>query len=73
MLTPTSPSLGNPERKEAPHNGGVWEWTSTLMDRHEGYRSSILYPGYSSDFFDNCHHVVVCMQTLLYWPLLTVV
>ncbi|CAG8613079.1 621_t:CDS:2, partial [Acaulospora colombiana] len=47
-----SPSLGNPTRNEAPHNGGVWEWSSTIMDRHQGYESSILYPGYSSDFFD---------------------
>lgn len=52
-------SLGNPSRNQAPHNGGVWEWTSTIMDQHEGYQPSILYPGYSSDFFDGLHHVVL--------------
>jgi len=53
------PSLGNKERNEAPHNGGVWEWTSTIMDHQPGYQSSILYPGYSSDFFDGKHHIVL--------------
>jgi formylglycine-generating enzyme required for sulfatase activity len=28
------------------HNGGVWEWTSTLFDSYEGYVPSKLYPGY---------------------------
>lgn len=51
--------MGNKERNEAPHNGGIWEWTSTIMDRHPGYQSSVLYPGYSSDFFDGKHHVVL--------------
>ncbi|KAG8859914.1 hypothetical protein FRB91_005784 [Serendipita sp. 411] len=62
---PEPSSLGTPERNEAPHNGGVWEWTSTVMDHYEGYKSSVLYPGYSSDFFDGIHHVVVC--TSLVW------
>lgn len=53
------PSLGNPVRNEAPHNGGVWELTSTIMDKHEGFEPSILYPGYSSDFFDGVHHIVL--------------
>lgn len=26
-------------------NGGVWEWTSTLMDYVEGYAPSSIYPG----------------------------
>lgn len=41
------------------HNGGVWEWTSTKFDEHLGFVASELYPGYSADFFDGCHHVVV--------------
>lgn len=42
------------------HNGGVWEWTSTAFDKHEGFKPSTLYPGFSADFFDTLHNVVVC-------------
>ncbi|KIM89427.1 hypothetical protein PILCRDRAFT_813358 [Piloderma croceum F 1598] len=41
------------------HNGGVWEWTSTLFDNYEGFVPSKLYPGYSKDFFDGTHQVVL--------------
>ncbi|KAG8868209.1 hypothetical protein FRB97_002624, partial [Tulasnella sp. 331] len=41
------------------HNGGVWEWTSTIWDTHERFKPSTLYPGYSSDFFDGKHQVVL--------------
>ncbi|KAF5344893.1 hypothetical protein D9758_011590 [Tetrapyrgos nigripes] len=41
------------------HNGGVWEWTSTLFDKYEGFVPSRLYPGYSQDFFDGAHQVVI--------------
>ncbi|GAA99435.1 uncharacterized protein L969DRAFT_93896 [Mixia osmundae IAM 14324] len=41
------------------HNGGVFEWTSTLFERHEGFSDSKLYPAYSSDFFDGCHSVML--------------
>ncbi|KAG7088142.1 hypothetical protein E1B28_012164 [Marasmius oreades] len=41
------------------HNGGVWEWTSTLFDKYDGFTPSELYPGYSADFFDGCHQVVI--------------
>lgn len=27
------------------HNGGVWEWTSTICGKYEGYVPSTLYPG----------------------------
>jgi formylglycine-generating enzyme required for sulfatase activity len=40
-------------------NGGVWEWTSTPFDAHEGMVPTGLFPGYSTDFFDTKHHVVV--------------
>ncbi|UZJ57003.1 hypothetical protein CBS101457_006323 [Exobasidium rhododendri] len=43
----------------AGHNGGVWEWTSSTFDSFEGFRNSALYPGYSSDFFDGKHSVVL--------------
>lgn len=41
------------------HNGGVWEWTSTLLDGYPGFEKSEVYPGYSTDFYDGLHHVVV--------------
>jgi len=28
------------------HNGGVWEWTSTVFDTYDGFVPSKLYPGY---------------------------
>ncbi|KAI8332910.1 hypothetical protein BC941DRAFT_402124 [Chlamydoabsidia padenii] len=39
--------------------GDVWEWTSSVWQQHEGFTSSLLYPGYSSDFFDGKHRVVL--------------
>lgn len=41
------------------HNGGVWEWTSTKFDGFPGFVPSEMYPGYSADFFDGKHYVVV--------------
>ncbi|THH27007.1 hypothetical protein EUX98_g7189 [Antrodiella citrinella] len=41
------------------HNGGVWEWTSTVLDKYDGFVPSRLYPGYSTDFFDSHHQVVI--------------
>ncbi|KAG7445802.1 DUF323 domain-containing protein [Guyanagaster necrorhizus] len=40
-------------------NGGVWEWTSTLFEKYDGFVPSALYPGYSMDFFDGAHQVVL--------------
>ena len=40
-------------------NGGVWEWTSTVLDTHRGFKGTAIFPGYSADFFDTKHHVVV--------------
>ncbi|KAG9559141.1 hypothetical protein KCU71_g9399, partial [Aureobasidium melanogenum] len=39
--------------------GGVWEWTSTVLDKHEGFEAMPLYPGYTADFFDGKHNVVL--------------
>jgi len=39
--------------------GSVWEWTSTVFDAHPGFKESELYPGYSSDFFDGKHVVIL--------------
>jgi len=40
-------------------NGGVWEWTSTVFNKYDGFVPSTLYPGYSMDFFDDSHQVVM--------------
>jgi formylglycine-generating enzyme required for sulfatase activity len=53
----SSPQPSSHEKRG--HNGGVWEWTGTKMDAHEGFVASTLYPGYSSDFHDDKHHIVV--------------
>ncbi|KAI1792532.1 C-type lectin protein [Ganoderma leucocontextum] len=40
-------------------NGGVWEWTATALDTHPGFEGTGIFPGYSSDFFDGKHQVVL--------------
>lgn len=39
--------------------GGVWEWTSTTLGRHEGFQPTALYPGFTADFFDGKHNIVL--------------
>ncbi|KAF2203187.1 hypothetical protein GQ43DRAFT_367436 [Delitschia confertaspora ATCC 74209] len=39
--------------------GGVWEWTSTVLEKHKGFEAMVLYPGYTADFFDGKHNVVL--------------
>lgn len=39
--------------------GDVWEWTSTTWDAYPGFIQSKLYPGYSADFFDGKHNVIL--------------
>lgn len=42
------------------HNlGDVWEWTDTVWDTYKGFETSKIYPGYSTDFFDGKHRVVL--------------
>ena len=50
------------------HNGGVFEWTSTVFDNYDGFVPSKLYPGYSTDFFDSHHQVVVRILLSLLVP-----
>jgi len=38
-----------------------------VFDKHEGFEPSRLYPGFSADFFDTFHNVVVC--GILYYTL----
>ncbi|KAK0522130.1 hypothetical protein OC835_006681 [Tilletia horrida] len=51
---PTDASEGR-----VPHNGGVFEWTSTEFANYDGFSPSELYPAYSVDFFDGKHRVVL--------------
>lgn len=37
----------------------TWEWTSTVLTSHEGFKPDELYPGYTADFFDGKHNVVL--------------
>jgi formylglycine-generating enzyme required for sulfatase activity len=39
--------------------GGVWEWTSSVLQRWDGFEPMALYPGYTADFFDGKHNVVL--------------
>ncbi|KAK0641576.1 C-type lectin protein [Cercophora newfieldiana] len=39
--------------------GGVWEWTSTVLRPWEGFSPMPLYPGYTADFFDEKHNIVL--------------
>ncbi|KAL2011147.1 hypothetical protein VTN00DRAFT_3865 [Thermoascus crustaceus] len=39
--------------------GGVWEWTSTPLMPHDGFKAMELYPGYTADFFDGKHNIVL--------------
>ncbi|PWY89039.1 N-methyltransferase [Aspergillus heteromorphus CBS 117.55] len=39
--------------------GGVWEWTSTTLAPHDGFEAMQIYPGYTSDFFDGKHNVIL--------------
>ena len=39
--------------------GGVWEWTSTVLEKHDGFAPMELYPGYTNDFFDGKHNIVL--------------
>ncbi|GAA5944797.1 uncharacterized protein JCM15063_001669 [Sporobolomyces koalae] len=61
-LHATIPKLASPARdgsKIPASNGGVWEWTSTILAPWDGFVGSRLYPGYSSDFHDDKHRVVL--------------
>ncbi|KAI5843053.1 C-type lectin protein [Morchella snyderi] len=56
---PTSviPSGGAPLGRAA--TGGAWEWTSTVLERYEGFKEDEMYPEYTADFFDGKHNVML--------------
>ncbi|RKF58925.1 Ergothioneine biosynthesis protein 1 [Erysiphe neolycopersici] len=39
--------------------GGVWEWTSSTLQKYEGFEPMSLYPGYTADFFDGKHNIIL--------------
>ncbi|WWC86788.1 uncharacterized protein L201_001667 [Kwoniella dendrophila CBS 6074] len=56
---PTNTIKDNAGKTIYGHNGGVWEWTNTPFEGLDGYVPSVIYPGYSKDFFDGKHFVVL--------------
>ncbi|WVQ83173.1 hypothetical protein IAT38_005312 [Cryptococcus sp. DSM 104549] len=58
-IPPTETTVDNAGHVIHGHNGGVWEWTDTPFDGYDGFITSELYPGYSTDFFDGKHFVVL--------------
>ncbi|KAF8638064.1 hypothetical protein AX16_010696 [Volvariella volvacea WC 439] len=56
---PVPATMGCSENAGKGTNGGVWEWTSTLFDTHDGISPTNLFTGYSTDFFDTKHQVVL--------------
>ncbi|KAL8669098.1 MAG: hypothetical protein Q9168_006300 [Polycauliona sp. 1 TL-2023] len=37
--------------------GGVWEWTSSTLEEHDGFVAMAEYPGYTADFLDGKHNM----------------
>lgn len=64
-LTATRATAGGPIDGGRGSNGGVWEWTSTVFGSHHGFAGTAVFAGYSSDFFDQNHHVVVSAKPFL--------
>jgi len=56
---PAPATAGLDERGGKGTNGGVWEWTSTVLSDHEGLFPTTHFPGYSTDFFDGKHQIVL--------------
>ncbi|KXN87358.1 hypothetical protein AN958_08910 [Leucoagaricus sp. SymC.cos] len=54
-----TPATAGCENSGKGSNGGIWEWTSTLLDGHDGLAPTDLFTGYSTDFFDTKHQVVL--------------
>ncbi|KAF7965756.1 hypothetical protein HWV62_42004 [Athelia sp. TMB] len=55
---PTPATTGGSEDDGRGSNGGVWEWTTSVFDGHEGLVPTDHFTGYSTDFFDGKHQIV---------------
>lgn len=58
-IPPTLPFPARDGSQVPASNGGLWEWTSSTLSPWEGFAGSRLYPGYSSDFHDEKHRIVL--------------
>ncbi|GAA5902514.1 hypothetical protein JCM6882_002772 [Rhodosporidiobolus microsporus] len=58
-VAPTLPTVGRDGSTLPATDGGLWQWTSTTFERWEKYSGSTVYPGYSEDFFDGNHNIVL--------------
>jgi len=56
---PIPPTTGGDKNNGRGSNGGVWEWTTTVFEGHEGLVPTDQFTGYSTDFFDGKHYVVL--------------
>ena len=58
-LTGCSSTTGISENGGKGHNGGVWEWTSTVFDYYEGFEPSRRYPGCVSFYQDHLQLILM--------------
>ncbi|KAF2723853.1 hypothetical protein K431DRAFT_219063 [Polychaeton citri CBS 116435] len=56
---PTSVSHNGGKLAGQGEMGGVWEWTSSALEKPEDFVPMKLYPAYSADFFDEKHNVIL--------------
>ncbi|GJJ72066.1 L-histidine Nalpha-methyltransferase / hercynylcysteine S-oxide synthase [Entomortierella parvispora] len=57
---PSPSSTSDVPIKDFSGPGGLWDWTRTkFAPLGPGFKTSALYPGYSTDFFDEKHMVVL--------------
>jgi L-histidine Nalpha-methyltransferase / hercynylcysteine S-oxide synthase len=57
--TPTAVSQSGDHLCGQSDFGGVWEWTSSTLKKWDGFESQASYPGYTADFFDGKHNIIL--------------